>query len=150
MRRRGGRRRTQRRAGLVRRLVQGQPKCGCFANRVAQLGILDALELVGEGAGQDGLAVSGLSGRRIARLRGDLFDAEAHRVDVDPGRLESNHDLVHEQRQFLRPARGGDVNGQLTAALRARLGARRDALTDDLPPLLAIDGRPGVTRRRLS
>jgi len=42
------------------------------------------------------------------------------------------------------------VNGQFAAALRARLGARRDALTDDLPPLFAIDRRARVARRRLS
>jgi len=83
-------------------------------------------------------------------LYGDLFDAEANRVDVDPRRLQSHYDLVHEQRQFLCPARGGDMDRQFTAAFSARLGARRDALTDDSPPLFAIDRRARVTRRRLS
>jgi len=83
-------------------------------------------------------------------LNGDLFDAEAHRIDVDPRGFESGHDLVHEQRQFLRPARRGDVDGQFTAALRPRLGARCDALTDDSSPLFAVDCRARIARRRLS
>jgi hypothetical protein len=42
------------------------------------------------------------------------------------------------------------VNRQFTAALGAGLGARGDPFTDDLSPLLAIDGRSGVTRCRLA
>jgi len=83
-------------------------------------------------------------------LRGDFFDAEAHRVDVDPGGFEPHDDLVHEQRQLLSPARGRDVHRQFSPALGARLGARGDPLTDDLAPLFAIDRGPGVARRRLS
>jgi hypothetical protein len=42
------------------------------------------------------------------------------------------------------------VHRQFAASLGARFGARGDALTDDLPPLLAIDRGSGVARRRLS
>lgn len=42
------------------------------------------------------------------------------------------------------------MDGQFTTALRSRLGARGDTLTDDLPPLLAIDCGARVARRRLS
>jgi len=80
----------------------------------------------------------------------DLFDAKAYRVDVHPGSFEPNHDFVHEQGQFLGPARGRDVHRQLSAALGARLGSRSDALADHPAPLFAIDGGPRIARRRLS
>jgi len=69
---------------------------------------------------------------------------------VDPGGLEPNNDLVHQQGELLSPACRRGVHGELTAALGPRLGARRDPFTDDLPPLLAIDGRSRVARGRLA
>jgi hypothetical protein len=42
------------------------------------------------------------------------------------------------------------VHRELAAALRARLGTRRDALADYAPPLLAIDGRAREARGGLA
>jgi len=69
---------------------------------------------------------------------------------MDPGCLEPNHDFVHEQRQLLGPARGRDVHRQFATALGAGFGARGDPLTDDPPPLFAIDRGARIAGRRLS
>jgi hypothetical protein len=54
--------------------------------------------LSGERIGQHRFAVDGRARRRITGLDRNFFDAEAYRVDVDAGRLEPNHDFVHQQR----------------------------------------------------
>jgi hypothetical protein len=69
---------------------------------------------------------------------------------VDPSGLEPDDDLVHEQGELLRPARRGDVHRQFAPALGPGLGARSNPLTDDLPPLLAVDGGPSVASRCLA
>jgi hypothetical protein len=106
--------------------------------------------LLGQRTGQSRLAIDGFSGRGITRRSCDLFDAEAYVVDVDASGFQPDDDLVHEQRELLSPARGSDVHRQFATALGSRLGACGNPFTDDLPPLFAINGRPGVTRGRLA
>jgi hypothetical protein len=69
-----------------------------------------------------------------------LPHAESDALDAQLGRLESFQELVRQQRQLLGPGRGRDIDGEHAAGQPAGLGAARDAVTEQSPPSVAIDG----------
>jgi hypothetical protein len=125
------------------RLVERQPQACGFGDSIAQFSVLDARKLLVECARQGRFAYGRLESGDGARGRLDLANAEANRIDVNADGFQPHHDLAHEQRQLLGPTGRRDVHRQLAAALGAWLGARRDALADHAPPLLAIDRGAG-------
>jgi hypothetical protein len=112
---------------------------------LAQLGIRngsDALLQIWRHSGARCRAPLGLRRRPL-----HLADSELHGVDRELQRFEPLQELTAEQRKFLRPWRRGHEDREHAALQWSRLGAARDAITEQPAPRIAIDGDAGSLGR---